>query len=270
MIPSRLAAQQRSRCIGRHRGEVRGAAPAELHGQIVSIHFDRPRLTLLFLLVALLGVGMWAYRGVGESLREIRATGMQALLNTQVGTLEQWISERRHEVEQLAADAELSAGIRKLAGGGGDGAVIIDSILGKAAAIGVTGARVIDPRGRILAAKDEQRIGSDVTSDFFAHLSPVLAGHSAFVRPSRGAGKGEVGRAWVATPIRAANGRIVAVLALGSPVDKRFSDLFEAARPGSTGEALAFDTEGWLLSPSRHAGGTAAARSGAASGLARY
>lgn len=228
-------------------------ARAELHFQIVSIHFDRTRLALLLLLAALLGVGMWAYRGVGNSLREIRATGMQTLLNTQVGTLEQWISERRNEVEQLAAEAELIAGIRKIAAGGGDGAIIIASILRKAAPIGVTGARVIDPRGKILAAKDRHRIGSEVTPDFLAHLAPVLAGHSAFVRPYRGIGKGEVGRAWVATPIRAATGRIVAVLALGSPVDKRFSDLFEAARPGRSGEALAFDAEGWLLSPSRHA-----------------
>jgi len=239
--------------MGRRGREVRGVARAQLHFHPVSIHLDRPRVALLLLLAALLGVAMWAYRGVGDSLREIRATGMQTLLNTQVGTLEQWVSERRHEVEQLAADAELGAGIRRLAAGGGDGPFIIASILGKAAAIGVTGARVIDPRGRILAAKDEQRIGSDVTPDFFAHLSPVLAGHTAFVRPYRGGDKGEVGRAWVATPIRAANGRIVAALALGSPVDRRFSDLFEAARPGRTGEALAFDAEGWLLSPSRHA-----------------
>ncbi|KAF0163811.1 MAG: serine/threonine protein kinase-like protein [Rhodocyclaceae bacterium] len=218
----------------------------------MKIHFDRTRLALLLLLAALLGVGIWAYRGVGDSLREIRATGMQTLLNTQVGTLEQWISERRHEAEQLAADPELSTGIRKLTAGRGNGAVIIAGILRKAAPIGVTGARVIDPRGRILAAKDEQRIGSDVTPDFFAHLSPVLAGDSAFVRPYRGSGAGEVGRAWVAAPIRA-NGRIVAVLALGSPVDKGFSGLFDAARPGLSGEAFAFDAEGWLLSPSRHA-----------------
>jgi hypothetical protein len=82
----------------------------------VNIPFDRARIVLLLLLVALLGVGMWAYRGVGNSLREIRATGMQTLLNTQVGTLEQWVSERRHEAEQLAAEPELAAGIVRLAG----------------------------------------------------------------------------------------------------------------------------------------------------------
>ena len=224
----------------------------------MSTHFDRARLALLLLLFALLGVGVWAYRGVGDSLREIRATGMQALLNTQVGTLEQWIAERRREAEQLAAEPELSAAIGRLAAGrGADRARIVAVILGKAAAMGVTAALVIDPRGRVLAASDVQRTGRDVTPDFLAHLAPAIKGSSAFVRPhsdfGAAAGAREVGLAWVAAPIRAPNGSIVAVLALGSPVDKGFSGLFDAARPGASGEALAFDDAGWLLSPSRHA-----------------
>lgn len=223
----------------------------------MNIPFDRARIILLLLLVALLGVGMWAYRGVGNSLREIRATGMQTLLNTQVGTLEQWVSERRHEAEQLAAEPELAAGIVRLAfGRPGDRAQMIDSILGKAAPIGVTAVLVIDPRGRILAASEVQRTGRSVTPDFLAHLAPVLQGRSAFVRPYSAPGASgtrEIGRAWVAVPIRKEGGRIAAVLALGSPVDKGFAALFEVGRPGLSGETLAFDAEGWLLSPSRHA-----------------
>jgi len=72
----------------------------------VNPNFDRTRLALLLLLAALFGIGVWAYRGVGDSLREIRATGLQTLLNTQVGTLEQWIAERRNEAEQLAGLGE--------------------------------------------------------------------------------------------------------------------------------------------------------------------
>ena len=223
----------------------------------MSAHFDRARLALLLLLFALLGVGVWAYRGVGDSLREIRATGMQALLNTQVGTLEQWIAERRREAEQLAAEPELNVAIHNLAAGrAADRARIVAGILGRAAALGVTAVQVIDPRGRVLAASDTQRTGHDVTPDFLAHIAPVIQGSSAFVRPHSdfgAAGAREVGPAWVAAPIRAANGAIIAVLALGSPVDKGFASLFEAARPGASGEALAFDDEGWLLSPSRHA-----------------
>jgi len=223
----------------------------------VNIQFDRTRLVVLLLLLAMLGAGMWAYRGVGDSLREIRATGLQTLLNTQLGTLEQWISERRNEAEQLAADAELTADIVRLAAGrGGDVGNIVQDVLGKAATIGVTAALVIDPRGRILAASEAERVGLGVSQDFFAHLAPVLKGQSAFIRPyslTDSAGVRQIGRAWVAAPIRAANGRIVAALALGSPAEKGFASLFEAARLGHSGEAVVFDAEGWLLSPSRHA-----------------
>ena len=87
----------------------------------MNIQFDRARLILLLLLLSLLGVGLWAYRGVDSSLREIRATGLQTLLNTQVGTLEQWVAERRHEAEQLAVDEELRAAIVRFAGAGAKG-----------------------------------------------------------------------------------------------------------------------------------------------------
>ncbi|MDP1633832.1 MAG: cache domain-containing protein, partial [Gallionellaceae bacterium] len=215
-------------------------------------HFDRTRLVLLALLLALLGVGVWAYRGVTDSLREIRATGMQTLLNTQVGTLEQWIAERRREAEQLAADPELSGGIVRLAAGRSvDGARLIEGILRAAGPIGITAALLVDRKGKVLAASEVERIGRGVTPDFLAHLAPALGGRSTFVRPYRAGG---MGRSWVAVPIRAADGRIVAVLALGSMMDEGFSDLFKAARPGTTGEALVFDAAGWLLSPSRHAG----------------
>ncbi|MBK9019273.1 MAG: serine/threonine protein kinase [Sulfuritalea sp.] len=224
----------------------------------MNVQFDRARVALLLLLLALLGVGLWAYRGVDSSLREIRATGLQTLLNTQVGTLEQWIAERRHEAEQLAANAELRTAIVRFAGAGatsGDGERLAREILAKATTIGITATLVIDPRGRILVASDAERIGNKVSADFSAHLAPVLKGQSAFLRPysvAGGDGTREIGRAWVAAPIRSASGRIVAALALGSPVDKGFATLFGAARPGASGEALAFDAEGWLLSPSRH------------------
>lgn len=224
----------------------------------MNIQFDRARLALLLLLLALLGVGLWAYRGVDASLREIRATGLQTLLNTQVGTLEQWIAERRNEAEQLAADADLRAAIVRLAATGsrdGNGEALAREILAKATAIGVTATQVIDPRGRILAASDAERIGNKVSADFLAHLAPVLQGQSAFLRPysiTGSDGTREIGRAWVAAPIRNAGGRIVAALAIGSPVDQGFAALFGAARPGASGEALAFDAQGWLLSPSRH------------------
>lgn len=220
---------------------------------------DRARLVLLLLLAALLGVGLWAYRGVGDSLREIRATGLKTLLDTQVEALEQWITEGRHEAEQLAGDTSLRSSIVKLSRGeqkNVDGARIIEYILQEAGRIGVTAAHVIDSQGRIMASSDPERVGQGVTPDFFVHLAPVLAGKSVFVRPYRGgsgAGPSLLGRVWVAAPMRTENGRLAAIIALGSPAGERFTALFRVARPGRTGEALAFDADGWLLSESRHA-----------------
>lgn len=199
------------------------------------------------------GIGLWAYHGVGNSLRDIRATGLRTLLNTQVGTLEQWVAERRHEAEQLAADPELGTRLRRLAlGHGGAPEHIVHTIQAQAASIGITAVLLVAPNGRILAASEPERVGSRVSADFLAHMTTALRGSSVFVRPLVGASRNP-GRAWMATPIRQASGRVVAVLALGSPVDKDFAGLFAAARLGQSGEALAFDGEGWLLSPSRNA-----------------
>jgi serine/threonine-protein kinase len=207
----------------------------------VKLSFDRARILLL---------------GVGNSLREIRATGLRTLLNTQIGTLEQWIAERRHEAEQLAADEELGPQLRRLAlGRGGDPVRVVQTALEKAKQIGVTAVLVIAPDGRILAASEAHRVGQKVSADFLAHVQGALRGQSVFVRPySMGntLGTRDIGRAWMAAPLRD-SGRVVGVLALGSPAEKGFAELFGAARLGDSGEALAFDADGWLLTPSRHA-----------------
>ncbi len=219
----------------------------------------RAHLALLLLLAALLGIGLWAYRGVGESLREIRATGLKALLDTQIEALEQWIAEGRREAAQLSEDPSLRAAIGRLARGGadqGEGARIIERVLREAGSMGITSAHVLDIRGRILASSDAHRVGQRVTRDFFAALGPALEGRTVFVRPYRsgsGAGPSLLGRAWTAAAVVGEGGKPVALLALGAPAQDRLKALFLAARPGQTGEALAFDSEGWLISESRHA-----------------
>ena len=209
----------------------------------VKIPLDRARITLLLLLAALLAIGAWAYRGVGDSLREIRATGLKTLLDTQVETLEQWIAEGRNEAARLAADPDLADAIARLVRGDADGKRIIEDLLHEAGRIGITAAHVIDAQGAILASSMAGRAGRGATPDFFSHLAPALSGQPVFVRPRHGGGA-QPGHAWVAAPVRAGNGRIIAVIALGSPAEQRFADLFKVARPGETGESLAFDAEG--------------------------
>ena len=218
----------------------------------------RARIALLLLLAAVLGVGLWAYRGVGDSLREIRSTGLKTLLNTQVEVLDQWVAERRQQVEQMAADPDLGkaiAGLARRSKGSEEGGRVIATILQGAGNIDVAALHVLDTQGGILASTDAAQIGRRVPSALLSRLSPVLAGKSIFIRPYRNDGGTwpvQPGRVWVVAPVRSQTGKVAAVIALGSPAEKRFAGLFRVARPGLTGESLAFDAEGWLLTESRH------------------
>jgi serine/threonine-protein kinase len=232
---------------------VAGKARYDLF-RIVIGKLNRASIALLLLLVALLAAGLWAYRGVEGSLREIRATGLQTLLNTQIEAIERWIAEGRHQAEQLAADAPVRARILRLAGaapGKAEGDTI-EEILREAAGIGVTAAHIVHPGGGILASSDPALVGQRVTADLLAHLAPARAGQPAFVRPHREAGSAQTPSAWFAAPVLDARKRVVAIIVLGAPADRAFAEIFRVARPGKTGESLAFDAEGWLVSESRH------------------
>ena len=236
-----------------------GVAAAWFRLGLVNPAIDRSRIALLLLLATLLGVGAWAYRGVGESLREVRATGMATLLNTQIEALEQWIAEGRREAEQLAGDTQLVATVAVLARNGANpdaGNRSIERVLQASGRIGITAAHLVDPGGRVLASSDPGRVGQAVSPDFLAHLAAALGGRPVFIRPYRGGAMGtaslQLGRVWVAAPVRDAAGKVIALLALGSPVETGFANVFKAARPGSTGETFALDAEGWLISESRH------------------
>lgn len=232
---------------------------------------NRARIALLLLLASILAVGLWSYKGIDDSLRAIRATGLQTLLGTQIETLSLWIAEGERQARQLAEDAQLRAALEELAAAGQaadgrsgrgapDGRHIIDAMLREAAGSGAVAAHVVSPGGLILASSSAGHAGRQVAPDFLAHLGRVFAGGTAFVRPHRNrdaapAGTGIADRplAWIEAPVRTADGKVVAAIGLGYAADGQFADILKAARPGESGEALAFDAEGWLLSESRHA-----------------
>ncbi|MBZ0132793.1 MAG: serine/threonine protein kinase [Rhodocyclaceae bacterium] len=219
----------------------------------------RARLALLLLLATVLGVGLWAYRGVDASLHEIRSTGLRTLLNTQVEALDQWVLERRHEVGQIAADPDLGKAIAQLARSGkgnGEGGRIVETIRQAADNIDIAAIHVLDAKGGILASTDAEAIGQRVEPRLLTHLPTVLGGSPIFLRPYSshgGSTPAQPGRIWVIAPVYSQRGKVIAMVALASPAEKRFAGLFRVARPGRTGESLAFDVEGWLLSESRHA-----------------
>lgn len=214
--------------------------------------FSRGRLLLLGLLLALLGAGVWAYHGASQSLRDLRGTGLRTLLNTQSGTLDQWIAERRHEGERLATNPRLRPELEVLVRSrGSKPGGFIDAALERARAIGITHLRLIATDGRILAGNGDASARNRADAYFLGRIAEALKGRAVFIRPATPGGTGAEGLIWIAVPVRSGS-RVLAVLALGSDPAGDFARMFAAARLGRSGDAIAFDADGWLLSPSRH------------------
>jgi hypothetical protein len=179
--------------------------------------------------------------------------GLTTLLNTQVGTLEQWVAERRHEAEQLAADPDLGASAAAAcAGARRRPRPDCPRVLDRAASIGITAVLLIAPDGA--SWRPARRSASAAGQRRFPGPHAKRAARQIGLRPTprRGAGRasrsrldGHAGPACGWPRGRRAGAGLAGRQGLG--------DLFSAARLAQSGEALAFDTEGWLLSPSRHA-----------------
>ncbi|MEP7329948.1 MAG: protein kinase, partial [Betaproteobacteria bacterium] len=90
-------------------------------------------------------------------------------------------------------------------------------------------------------------------------LAQVFAGRTQFIRPFSADTQLVAAQpfrnarplAWVETPIRDHNGKVVAAMGFGWFVDRDFASILTSARPGETGEAYAFDESGTLLSDVR-------------------
>lgn len=220
----------------------------------MSLAFSRTRLLLLGILLALLGVGVWTYHGTSQSLRDLRGTGLRTLLDTQVGVLDQWLTERRHVAERLAANPGLHSELgRLLSTGGAEKIPFIDAALERGQAIGMTSVLVATPAGHVIASSDAGVARSPSAGYLARRLKLAASGKPVFIRPEQRELASIDARVWIAVSIQRQS-RALGVVALGFDAGKDFSGLFESARLGQSGEALAFDAEGRLLNTSRHAG----------------
>ena len=62
----------------------------------------------------LIVLGLWTYLGIEQSLRDMRAAGLQAILDTNLQTLQLWINDRKADAEHWARDARVQARIGEL------------------------------------------------------------------------------------------------------------------------------------------------------------
>jgi Na+-transporting methylmalonyl-CoA/oxaloacetate decarboxylase gamma subunit len=125
---------------------------------------------------------------------------------------------------------------------------------------GFNGYVVITPDMVVVASGREQLIGMQSPSGYEEHLRPCLQGQAivtppfpstAILEDAQGTARAGVPTMFAAAPIRSADGKVIAVLALRIPPDKDFTRILATARAGESGETYAFGRKGLMLSDSR-------------------
>lgn len=217
-----------------------------------------------------LGTALWVYTGVRSSLYELAAAHLRSLLDVQVVALDTWISEKRVNVKRWAADPRVRAVSERLLAADvstpPDGGTacrgplrdrlveLVDSLREGETAPGL---RLVDRRGRVVAARDASVCGHAVPAGQLAAMGIVWAGEPVFIPPLAeldplfDAARAARALVWLSAPVRDSSGQVIAALNIGKFADERFAQLFAAARVGDTGEGYAFDELGRLLSQSR-------------------
>jgi serine/threonine-protein kinase len=232
------------------------------------------RLALVLLgAAALLALGAWTYAAVERSLRELRAATMTSLLDAEVNALRVWMREEIGDAERVAREPAVREAVAQLVAlaarpgttreelCAGPVRERVEAVLRPLLReVGDSTFNITDPSGRLLATRYPEYCGLRVTqATFLPLLAPVLRGESRFIRPYRDADRVQdpprlrEGQAfgWIATPVRGADGTVIAALGIAEPADDVLSAILAAARPGATGDLFAFDERGRLLTPSR-------------------
>jgi serine/threonine-protein kinase len=225
--------------------------------------------------VALAAMGWWSYGQVRDSLRELRAAGLTALLEAESGTLAVWIDEKKRAAERWANDEPVqreAAALVRLAQGGMAADAVCRSparrkLLGQIAPFvsqeEAAAVNLVARDGTIIAALHDEYCGLSVAKgEFFRQLEPVFAGRTVFVRPFLERDRvGEAGPVpfakplvWVETPVRGETGQVIAALGFGRLADARFGALLVLSAGQSSREAYAFDSRGLMLTQSRYLG----------------
>ena len=234
------------------------------------------RLTALAMVTAaaLIVLGAWVYIGVKDSVREMRAGGLQSVLDAEVQALEVWVNDRRALVSSSADEPEVRKDVEALVDIARRGRAVelwaaperarlqaqLKPALKQAGAIAFN---VVDPNGVIVASQMRDYTGRRLEpGSFLGRMSAVFGGSAQFIRPYlekdriAGLDKAAFTRPviWFDAPVRNAQGEVIAELGFAHYADAQFTHILTAAKPGRTGEVYAFSPDGVMLSESRFVG----------------
>ncbi len=218
---------------------------------------------------------------VGLGLRVKMEAAMQqqirdnllTILQANAEALRSWAATMKADAENLAGDErvrELAGRLRqRVEASGASQAMLLTAP--ELAALrahlnpwlerrGFAGFVVFDPNAVVLASARDQIVGMQAPPGYAEHLKPCLAGEAIVSQPfpsvallpdAKGNLRAGVPTMFAAAPIRSADGRPIAVLALRIAPERDFTRILSTARTGESGETYAFARNGRLLSQSR-------------------
>ena len=224
--------------------------------------------------VALAALGWWSYENVRGSLRELRAAGLSSYLESESKVLTLWFEEKKRAAERWSVTGQVQAESVALArlAEGTDATRACRSPRRHALVAEITpflkleemaAMNLIARNGDILASLHDEYCGLSVAgSEFAALMSPVFEGRTVFVRPFAESARVGASRevphreplVWVLSPMRDAEGRVIAALGFGRRARDGFAKLLAADLAKSTRESYAMDAAGFMLTQSRYLG----------------
>lgn len=234
---------------------------------------DHPMWSLLVVALVLC-IGLWTYVVVKTSMRELRADGLTALLNTQLGAVEIWIDDKESDARRWSKDPRVRALVlglvRRSEAPDADARTIcaaperrallalLESFVNEERGIGIN---VINRSGQVVASRSDENCGRFVSKAMRERLRGVFAGETRFFAPiselerlaQATAATARDPLAWIEAPVAGDDGNVAAALGLGTYAKDRFDAIFRLSRLGESGEAYAFDSQGRLLSETRFA-----------------
>jgi serine/threonine-protein kinase len=254
--------------------------PGALPGEEARERFWNLVAIMVVVAVAFAALGWWSYGQVRASLKDLRAAGLSALLESESGALAIWIDEKKRAAERWAADEPVqraALALVRLSQAGGDAAAacrsparrqLLAQIAPFVALEEAVAVNLIGRDGSIIASLHDEYCGLSVAQGAFAkRLEPVFAGRTVFVQPFEESERVGPGRrlpfdrplVWTETPVRGEAGEVIAALGFGRLADSRFGALLTLSATQSSREAYAFDRRGVLLTQSRYLGDLRAA-----------
>jgi hypothetical protein len=227
----------------------------------------------LVMAVILVLVGVLVRRQMEGAMKAQIAGNLKTILDANTEALRAWAATMKSRAEAVSEDARVAGLVAEIVRRTGQPGVSRATLLAAPELArlrrllqpeldhyGFSGYVVLDPDFVVAAAEQEQVIGMQLPSGYSEVLRRCLEGEILVTPPfpsvamlADKGGKVRVGVAtmFAAAPVRAADGKIVAVLCLRIAPERDFTRILATARAGESGETYAFSRTGLLLSASR-------------------